>query len=155
MKKQLKVKKDKVTRTMIKRIADINKPKVWRPREDYHSPQDGISMSIASAHPSSTDEKSEVAIYRSTGVKCEDGRTLVLQPSKSIITDATCYRYRTIIPTLYLDYITSLNTNVKKVLSIWSDWRPYELINARILPRIVVDNAIFSFNENIMRFPIG
>lgn len=74
------------------RTPDTNKPKVWCPREDYHLPQDGISMSIASARPSSTVEKDEVAIYRSTGVKCEGG-TFVLQPSKTIIIDANCYRY--------------------------------------------------------------
>lgn len=84
---------DQVKRRMIKRITEHSRPKIWCPREDYHLPQDGISMSIASAFPSSNSEKSEIAIYRSTGVKRQDDGSFVLQPSKASIVDAQCYRY--------------------------------------------------------------
>ncbi|EZA60768.1 hypothetical protein X777_14009 [Ooceraea biroi] len=95
---------------MIKRITEYSKPKVWCPREDYHLPQDGISMSITSAFPSSNSEKSEIAIYRSTGMKRQDDGTFVLQPSKATVIDAKCYRPATVIheadyPTVEMDVV--------------------------------------------------
>lgn len=84
---------NQVKRKMIKRIMEYGKPKIWCPREDYYLPQDGISMSVTSAFPSPNSETSEIAIYRSTGVKREDDGTFVLQPSKATIVDAKCHRY--------------------------------------------------------------
>ncbi|XP_071572162.1 protein NDRG3 isoform X4 [Temnothorax nylanderi] len=74
---------------MIKRISEYARPKIWCPQEDYHLPGDGISMSITSAFPSSTNEKSE--IYHNTGIKRKDGGIFVLHPSMVITTDATCH----------------------------------------------------------------
>ncbi|EFN75180.1 hypothetical protein EAI_08841 [Harpegnathos saltator] len=90
---------DRVKRRMIKRtLAEYSRPtrpKVWCPREDYHSPDDGISMSITSAYPtSSTAEKNEIAVYRSTEVKRREDGTFVLRPSKAIVTDAKCHRVK-------------------------------------------------------------
>lgn len=82
---------DKVKRRMIKRISEYARPKIWCPQEDYHLPWDGISMSITSAFPSSTNEKSK--IYHNTGIKREDERIFVLQPSMAIPTDVMCHRY--------------------------------------------------------------
>ncbi|KAH0956101.1 hypothetical protein HN011_000623, partial [Eciton burchellii] len=73
---------------MIKRITEYSRPKVWRPREDYHLPQDGISMSVTSAFPSPNNEKSEIAIYRGTNLKREDDGMYVLRLSKATIVDA-------------------------------------------------------------------
>lgn len=80
---------------MIKRIPEYSKPKVWCPREDYHFPEDGISMSITSAFPSSTNEESE--IYRNTEVNREDDGTFTLQLSKVIAIDSKSHRYTIII----------------------------------------------------------
>ncbi|XP_077258882.1 uncharacterized protein LOC143895548 [Temnothorax americanus] len=82
---------DKMKRKMIKRISEYARPKIWCPQEDYNLPGDGISMSITSAFPSSTNEKSE--IYYNTGIKRKDGGIFVLHPSMAITTDATCHRY--------------------------------------------------------------
>lgn len=83
----------KVKRRMIKRISEYARPKIWCPQEDYHLPKDGISMSTASAFPSSINEKSEIAIYRNTGVKHEDGGIFVLQSSKTIAINVIHHRY--------------------------------------------------------------
>ncbi|TGZ56245.1 Uncharacterized protein DBV15_11424 [Temnothorax longispinosus] len=79
---------------MIKRISEYARPKIWCPQEDYHLPGDGISMSITSAFPSSTNEKSE--IYHNTGIKRKDGGIFVLHPSMAITTDATCHRNKNV-----------------------------------------------------------
>ena len=78
---------------MIKKISEYARPKIWCPQEDYHLPGDGISISTTSAFPSSINEESEITIYYKTGMKCEDGRIFVLQPSIVITTDTTCHRY--------------------------------------------------------------
>lgn len=76
---------------MIKRIPECARPKVWCPQEDYYFPDDGISMSIASAFPNPTNEKSEIAIYHNIEVMHEDGGSFVPQPFKTL--DAKCHRY--------------------------------------------------------------
>jgi len=76
---------------MIKRISEYARPKIWCPQEDYHLPGDGISMSITSAFPSSTNEKNKIAIYHNTKLK-RDGGLFILQPSMAIA-DGTCHRY--------------------------------------------------------------
>lgn len=78
---------------MIKGIPDYARPKVWCPQEDYHLPEDGISMSIASAFSSPTGEKSKIAIYHSTGVTREDSGTFVLQSFETMVIDANYHRY--------------------------------------------------------------
>ncbi|XP_012064051.1 PREDICTED: protein NDRG3 [Atta cephalotes] len=78
---------------MIKKISEYAKPKIWCPQEDYHLPGDGISISTTSAFPSSINEESKIAIYYKTGMKCEDGRIFVLQPSIVITTDTTCHSF--------------------------------------------------------------
>lgn len=85
---------------MIKRILpEYSKPKIWCPREDYHFPEDGISMSITSAFPSPTErEKSEISIYRNTEMKREDGTfTALLQLSKAIAINSKSRRYTIIL----------------------------------------------------------
>lgn len=78
---------------MIKRTPEYPRPKVWCPREDYHLPEDGISMSITSAYPSPTNEENEIAVYRSAKVKRQDDGTFRLRSSKAMVIDAGCHRY--------------------------------------------------------------
>lgn len=77
---------------MIKRIPEYARPKVWRPREDYRLPEDGISMSVASAYPNAACGTSEIAIYRDDPdeSKREDDRTSA--PTKVTVVDAKCNR---------------------------------------------------------------
>ncbi|KAM0733394.1 hypothetical protein ACS0PU_012943 [Formica fusca] len=78
---------------MIKRISECARPKIWCPQEDYYLPENGISVSIESAFPNPTNEKSKIAIYHSTEVAREDDGSFVLQPLETIVIDAKCHRY--------------------------------------------------------------
>lgn len=84
---------DKVKRKMIKRTPEYPRPKVWCPREDYHLPEDGISMSITSAYPSPTSEENKIAVYDGAEMKSQDDSTFALRTSKAMVIDAKCSRY--------------------------------------------------------------
>lgn len=83
---------NQVKRRMIKRTAEYPRPKMWCPRADYHSPEDGISMSITSAYPSAN-EGNGIAAYRGAEEKPQEDANFVLRMSQAMVIDTKCHRY--------------------------------------------------------------
>ncbi|KAG7203482.1 hypothetical protein KM043_013543 [Ampulex compressa] len=108
------------------------KPKVWRPGADYHSHEDGISMSTTSGTPGIADNgESEVVARRGARAKQQDDH-FVLGPSKVIFTDSKCHRLSPSFPRkagLYRVFTISSTEN--KAAVVLSGVLPYSATFAK------------------------
>lgn len=96
-------------REMIKNIPETSKPRIWCPEEDYHSRNDGISMSTTSGSSScGSSREIEAMACRDTRAKQQE-HLFILQPSTMVIAGSKPSRYRFLSSTNQIFRFTGTN----------------------------------------------
>nr|XP_034195991.1 protein NDRG3 isoform X2 [Osmia lignaria] len=95
---------------MIKNIPENSRPKIWCPKDDCHSRDDGISMSTASASSNSRNIRGiEAMVFQGTRVK-QRGDLFILEPSKMVVVDS---RHPSTMPSDSMDDIELKNIQLQ------------------------------------------